>query len=208
MRGGPTQRVLRQVVPCQIENPLTGQKVWTYAILDGGSQTTCVTPRLVRELGLREHGLKMSLTTFGCEVPAERETAMIHLRSYSMSLEYKNHHVCVGTLPVMKQEIPTQEMVDSYLHLNGVKLDVLPDHRYFVDVLVGADLAMGLVPAWVCRGSKSTPCAYLTLFGWGLTGPVGKRSDSPLDCFFVALDNEQLAELMRAQYEHDFMVDF
>jgi hypothetical protein len=80
MRGGPTQTVLRQVVPCR-----TRQKVWT--VLDGGSKTTSVTPRLVRELGLRKHGLKMSLTTFGSEVPAERETAMIHLRSYSMSLE-------------------------------------------------------------------------------------------------------------------------
>jgi hypothetical protein len=38
----------------------------------------------------------------------------------------------VSTLPVMEQEIPTQEMVDSYPHLNGVKLDVLPDHRHFV----------------------------------------------------------------------------
>lgn len=62
--------------------------------------------------------------------------------------------MCVGTLPVMKQEIPTQEIVDSYPHLNGVKLDVLPDHRHYVDVLVGADLAMGLVPERVCRGSK------------------------------------------------------
>jgi hypothetical protein len=116
--------------------------------------------------------------------------------------------MCVGPLPIMKQEIPTQEMVDSYPHLNSVKLDVLPDHRHFVDVLVGADLAMGLVAERVGRGSKLTPSAHLTLFGWGLTGPARKRSDSPLDCFVVALDNKQLSELMWAQYECDFMVDF
>jgi hypothetical protein len=116
-----------------------------------------VTPRLVKKLGLRKHGLKMSLTTFGCEVLAKRETAMIHLRSYSMSLEYKNYHVCVGTLPVIKQEFPTQEIVDSYPLLNGVKLDVLPDHMHFVDVLVGADLAMGLVPERVREGLNRPP---------------------------------------------------
>jgi hypothetical protein len=88
------------------------------------------------------------------------------------------------------------------------EIGCLPDHRHFVDVLVGANLAMGLVPKRVCRGSKSTPSAYLTLFGWGLTGPAWKRSDSPLDCFFVTLDNEQLSDLMRAQYVHDFIMDF
>jgi hypothetical protein len=42
----------------------------------------------------------------------------------------------------------------------------------------------------------------------GIDGSLRTRSDSPLDCLFLALDNKQLSELQKTQYEHDFMVRF
>jgi hypothetical protein len=89
-----------------------------------------------------------------------------------------------------------------------VTLHELPRDRRHVDILVGAYLAIGLVCKESRPGLLTVPSAEKTGFEWALMGPSGTRSDSPLDCLFLALNNEQLSELQRAQYECDFMVRF
>jgi hypothetical protein len=81
-RGGVTSTVYRQVVPGQVQNPETGMSVFTYAVLDAGSQTTCCTPRLVKELGLKVRMQKLHLTTFDGHVAGQKKTTRPHPKNH------------------------------------------------------------------------------------------------------------------------------
>jgi hypothetical protein len=85
----------------QVQNPNTGMSVFTYAVLDAGSQTTCCTPRLVKELGLKVRMQKLHLTMFDRHVEGQKKTTRLHLKTISGEDEYRDRFTCIGTLPIM-----------------------------------------------------------------------------------------------------------
>jgi hypothetical protein len=97
----------------------------------------------VKKLGLKVRMLKLHLTKFDGHVAGQKKTTRLHLKTISGEDEYKDRFACIGTLSIMQQEIPTQK-------LEGVTVHRLPRDRRYVDILVGADLAIGLV----CKESR------------------------------------------------------
>jgi hypothetical protein len=98
-------------------------------------------------------------------VAGQKKTTRLHLKTISAEDEYRDRFTCIGTLPIMQQEIPAQKLVDSYPHLEGVTLHELPRDRRHMDILVGADLAIGLVYKESRPGSLTAPSAEKTGFG-------------------------------------------
>ena len=76
------------------------------------------------------------------------------------------------SLPVSADTISTQEPVNHWLHLNGIKL---PSIEADIGLLIGSDTPQVLQPREVRESKHGGPFATRTIFGRTLNGPLGKN---------------------------------
>ena len=86
-------------------------------------------------------------------------------------------------LPVSKDEIPQQEDVERWPHLQGyVELTELDSQ---VELLIGANVPEAVQPREVIPAANGGPYATRVDLGWVINGPSGQKLKYVPSCFFV-----------------------
>ena len=75
-------------------------------------------------------------------------------------------------IPVNGEDIPTQEDVDRWPHLNGV---FIPHVDTEIGLLIASDVPEALDPIEVKHSQNGGPYAARTRIGWAINGPLGRR---------------------------------
>ena len=105
------------------------------------------------------------------------------------------------SIPVAREDIPTQHAVDKWLHLSGVHL---PKVDAEVGLLIASDVPEVLDPLEVKHSEGGGPYASRTRVGWAVNGPlVPYPHYSRTSSFFVKADTE-LYGMVQDFYNRDF----
>ena len=133
------------IVPVKVKVKGSSKKVLTYAFLDSGSNTSFCTEDLLRQLGTKGKKTSLSLTTTqmsnqsiecslgNLEVSDLREKNLIEL-----PMVYSKRR-----LPVSSDTVGTQEDVNRWPHLKGIKMESIESE---VGLLIGSDAPQVLQP--------------------------------------------------------------
>jgi hypothetical protein len=176
----PRLAVGLSVVPVKVKVKKDGHReryISTYALLDGGSNTTFCTEALKDQLGLTGDTTKFSLTTM-TKKNKETKSIVVSLEVYDLDENVFLELPTVFTMPSMpitQDDIPKQADVDRWPHLNGIRLEHINAE---VGLLIGNDNIKALEPDEIRRAENGGPYAVRTQFGWALNGPLGRHHSS------------------------------
>ena len=203
--GEARPRTAMAVIPVKIRLKSSNQTIITYAFLDNGSSATFCTESLMRKLGVDGTKVKISLSTL------EKKNSPVDsylIRDLVVSDLDENHFVHLPTLytrpeiPVSKEDIPTQEDVDQWPHLDGV---FIPQVDAEIGLLIASDVPEALDPVEVKHSQNGGPYATRTCMGWAVNGPLGRfRGRSHTSSFFLKVD-PQLQQMVESFYNRDFV---
>ena len=121
--GEARPRTAMAVIPVKICSKPSNQTIITCAFLDNGRSATFCTESLMRKLGVHGTKVKISLSTL------QKKSSLVDsylIRDLVVSDIDENHFVHLPVpytspeIPVSKNNIPTQEDVDQWPHLDGV----------------------------------------------------------------------------------------
>ncbi|KAL7881128.1 hypothetical protein SRHO_G00033820 [Serrasalmus rhombeus] len=109
-------------------------------------------------------------------------------------------------IPASQENIPTQEDVDRWPHLRGVRI---PSIKADVDLLIGTDVAKALEPQEVIRSVKDGPYAVRTVLGWTVNGPLRESIRSWSEHGYPQIQMNRISvtrleELWMQQFKYDF----
>ena len=159
----------------------------------------------MRKLGVDGTKVKISLSTL------EKKNSPVDsylIRDLVVSDLDENHFVHLPTLytrpeiPVSKEDIPTQEDVDQWPHLDGV---FIPQVDAEIGLLIASDVPEALDPVEVKHSQNGGPYATRTRMGWAVNGPLGRfRGRSHTSSFFLKVD-PQLQQMVESFHNRDFV---
>ena len=202
--GEARPRTAMAVIPVKIRSKSSRQTIITYAFLDNGSSATFCTESLMRKLGVDGTKVKISLSTL------EKKNSPVDsylIRDLVVSDLDENHFVHLPTLytrpeiPVSKNDIPTQQDVDQWPHLDGV---FIPQVDAEIGLLIASDVPKALDPVEVKHSQNGGPYATRTRMGWAVNGPLGRlQGRSHTSSFFLKVD-PQLQQMVESFYNRDF----
>ncbi|KAK3702245.1 hypothetical protein QZH41_016773 [Actinostola sp. cb2023] len=92
-----------------------------------------------------------------------------------------------SSLPVSTDTIGTQQDVDRWPHLKGIKI---PSIEAEIGLLIGSDAPQILQPKEVRESENGGPYATRTVLGWVLNGPLGREKNKAATANFVDSDTE------------------
>ena len=132
--------IARAIIPVKVRSKETNKTIVTYAFLDNGSDSSFYTESLAEQLGVTCIETAISLTTMGKKNSIINSSIIQHLEvsdldencSIDLPLIYT-----AADIPVSSKDIPTQEDVDQWLHLQGVQLPLV-DAR--IGILIANDV--------------------------------------------------------------------
>ena len=206
LNGDTCGRIAMAVVPVKVHSRKSNRTVYTLAFLESGSTATFCTESLMKKLDERGPKVKISLSTL------EKKNSLVDsylLRNITVSDLDENDFINLSTLytrpeiPVNGKDIPTQEDVDRWPHLNGV---FIPHVDTEIGLLIASDVPEALDPIEVKHSQNGGPYAARTRIGWAINGPLGRRryrSQSKSTSLLVRVD-PQFQRMVEDFYNRDF----
>ena len=169
-------RVMLKVVPVLLINGR--QRLWTYAILDDGSERTIIQTSAVSQLQLKGSEEILNLRTVRHEViPISGETISCSISPVGQ----KGIKFPIATAPVLdlaEHSCPASDLKREYSHLRGLPLPDFVHARPLI--LIGSDHSHLLVPKEpVHMGPCGGPIAVHTALGWAVQGPANALPRPP-----------------------------
>ena len=173
------RRVYLKVVPVKIHGQ-HGLSVNTYALLDGASQSTLIRKDLADKLKLK--GDQQFIMLGGVKDEGEKmQVKRVEFKLSSLDEESTFHVEHAYAIIKERFKMPSQYLPkdfnenESLSHLHGLGItDVEPED---VQLLVGADTPSALWCTEVKAGSKNTPLAIKTPFGWAIFGVLEQQTE-------------------------------
>jgi len=103
--------------------------------------------------------------------------------------------------PVSRHDIPTQDDVDQWPHLQGVFIPLVDAE---IGLLIAHDVPEALDPLKIKHSEDGGPYASRGHIGWAVNGPLTRhRHASQTSGFFVKVDS-QLQQMVEDFYNRDF----
>ena len=195
------------VIPVKVRLRANNRTVITHAFLHGSS-VTFYTESLIRKLEVERTKVKISLSTLEKKNSPVKsylirdlvESDLDDIDFVSLSALYTR----LG-IPFSEEDIPTQEDVDQWPHLDGV---FIPRFDAEIGLLIGSNVPEALDPVEIRHGENSGPYASRTRIGWAVNGPCGHcRHGSEAVSSFVKFD-PQLQHMVDNFYNRDFSDSF
>ncbi|XP_015778928.1 PREDICTED: uncharacterized protein LOC107356819 [Acropora digitifera] len=192
------------VVPVKVWVKGCKTPVVTNAFLDSGSSSTFCTEALRKQLGVSGPRTKISLTTL-----EKKDSLVDSIIVADLTISDLDENVFIKlpmlytrpSIPVAREDMPTQEDVDKWPHLSGVHL---PRVDAEVGLLITSDVPEVLDPLEVKHSEGGGPYASRTRVGWAVNGPlVPYPHCSRPSSFFVKADTE-LHRMVQDFYNRDF----
>ena len=202
--GAGTPVVARAIVPVKIRSKESNKIVTTYAFLDNGSDSSFCSEMLAKQLGIEGVKTTLSLTTM------EKKNSVID------SSIVQNLEICdldenvfidlpsaytTSEIPVSCQDIPTQEDVDQWPHLQGIHLPVIDAQ---IGILIASDVPRALEPLEIKNSENGGPYATRTLLGWAINGPLLRVSKVRCTSNFYVNAEVKLNQVVMDAINRDF----
>ena len=158
----------------------------TYALLDNGSNSTFCSASLMERLMLVGKKTRLKLITM--DSSKDVYTTLVN----HLVLSDLDENVAIPlsevlsrpAMPVARDEIPKQEDVERWSHLQGHVY--LSDLDSGVDLLIGADVPEALQPREIIPAADGGPYATRVDLGWVINGPTGRKQKYvPCSSFFI-----------------------
>lgn len=198
-------RVALPIVAVKVKGRNSDQFVYTYALLDGGSNATFVSDELVQSVRLEGRKTLLSLNTLN-HSSQNITSKLFDFDIYNMSgdtlFELKSVFSC-PCLPIAKEDLPNQKETGKWEHLRGIDIAEVPkDALQKVSLLIGNDHFQAMEPLEIIRGANGGPYAVRTPLGWVLNGQRGKEPrnlPSSATSYFTDLQ-EQFENMYNAEF--------
>ena len=174
------------IVAVKVKVKGSPRSVETYALLDNGSNTTFCSASLMKRLSVSGKEMRIKLTTMdSCNDVDSLVVTNLEVTDLDENVVISLPEVLSRpSMPVVKDEIPKQEDVERWPHLQGYVY--LAELNSKVDLLIGADVPEALQPREVVPASDGGPYATRVDLGWVINGPTGRKQKFvPSSSFFV-----------------------
>ena len=201
-RSQPLQVTSLAIVPVKVKAKNSSIMIKTYAFLDGGSNTTFCSERLMNQLKADGKRTTLSLTTMTQE-DRPVESSIVSLELFDIQGENFIDLPKVFTtpkLPVSKENMATQQDAEKWSHLKDIEI---PEIDAEVSLLIGSDVPQALEPLEIRRGQRGEPYATRTALGWVVNGPIGRTGSAPHSASFITADvqlNEQFEKFCNMEF--------
>ncbi|KAL4083777.1 hypothetical protein QTP88_029093 [Uroleucon formosanum] len=159
------------------------------ALLDGASESSCMTEVCGRKLGLARQ--KCNLVVRGMsdvQVASIKSHVNLNLRHLRSSTPEINVHAYV--VPRITGLLPSRRVWKAeWQHLKGLELaDPRYDEPMPVDILLGVDVVPYVTRSGRREGTGTEPVGLETVFGWTLMGNTGATTMETANTFVTALE--------------------
>ena len=173
-----TSRKSSMVVPVyvsHVDHPT--KQVVVYAMLDTQSDTSFITERTARDLGLTGKEVRLSLSTMTSndKIIRCRRFNGLQVRGFNSQLNIDLPGVFSRpSIPINRDHIPCAEMLDGWPHLEILRDKLMPKIGCEVGLLIGYDCPRALVTKKVISTSDNSdgPYGLKTDLGWSVMGIV------------------------------------
>ncbi|XP_068759701.1 uncharacterized protein [Montipora capricornis] len=134
------------IIPIKVTLRGGSKSIITYAFLDNGSNSSFCTESLALQLGWKGQRTEISLSTLEKKKSTINSFIIHDLRVSDLD---ENENICLPTLytrpeiPVSSDDIPTQDDIDRWPHLQGV---FIPNVQAEVGLHIAADVPEALDP--------------------------------------------------------------
>lgn len=169
------------IIPVLIKPDNTETCIATYAFLDSGCGAVFVKDSLQRALHMQTKNTKLLIKTMNSEETVWTKLVQGNLQvgnvDGSSFLDLPTVYV-KAELPVTRDDIPTQEDIDKWTHLD-IQIPKLPRNcRQITDVtvMIGMNVPAASAPLNVVLGDAGEPYAQRSQLGWIVYGLPGKPS--------------------------------
>ena len=174
------------IVSVKVKRKGSDTAIITYAFLESGSSSTFCTQSLKKQLGI--DGLKTTIYLTTLEKKGSLVDGLL-VRDLVISDLDENNFIVLPVLyirteiPVKRDDIPTKEVGDLWLHLGGV---YLPHVSAEIGLLIASDVIKTLDPLGVKNSEHGGPYASRTRIGSVVNGPLGRCHQGSYETsFFV-----------------------
>lgn len=198
----PVSKICLPIVPVKVRVCNSNKMISTYALLDNGSNTSFCTNSLMNRLGLTGKTVKYSLATVERD-SSRRESRVVNIQASNFNEDFPvelTNVYSTPSLPLSSRDIPTQEDVNSWAHLDGIRIMSIKSE---VDLLIGNDNSELLEPLEVRISKDSGPFAVRTRLGWTINGPLDRQGGGArVSCFAKAdtILEEQFASFCNREF--------
>lgn len=165
-----------KIVPVTLhhkDNP--EQEIKVYALLDDASDTTFVTEKVQKTLGIEGVETRLSLSTMlGREVinVSRIDGLIVERLDRGAKVELPKTYTR-ERIPSRKDQVPTPEIARRWPHLQRIQDKIERfDETLDIGLLIGCNCPKALKPKEVITGKSDDPYAVRTLLGWCIVGPV------------------------------------
>ncbi|XP_066927410.1 uncharacterized protein [Clytia hemisphaerica] len=182
-------RVFLQVVPIKVTSS-SGNRIKTYALLDGGSQCTILRKDFCQILKLQGDLKQIDLGTLkGFGHPIQSKIVDIEVSSMDNTFSTKIRNV----FSVEKEyfHVPSQKLPDSQSdrdRWDQIKaLDISDVDKSKICVLIGADAPRALVTTESINNGPGMPLSTKTPFGWAIVGSYNTSKAEQIYCNHLSI---------------------
>lgn len=196
--------IARAIIPVKVRSKETNKTVITYAFLDNGSDSSFCTKDLAEQLGIKGIETTISLTTMEKRNSIINSSMIQHLEVSDLdenSLLDLPLIYTTSDIPVTSKDIPIQEDVDQWPHLQGVQLPVVDAQ---IGILIASDVPKALEPLVVINSENGGPYATKTLLGWAINGPLLRQNKTQGIGSFLVNADVKLNQVVMDAINRDF----
>ena len=155
------------------------------------------------ELGLKGEETSFSLSTIE-EQNSKVKCSVVSLVVHNLQEDEFNDLPSVFStpaLPITCDDIPKQEDVKRWPHLDGI---YIPKVEALVGLLIVSDNPKALEPREIKQSRRKGPFAVRTVFGWTLNGPLGRESTGGSHTVNLVKEDIELEELFKSFCNQEF----
>ena len=175
------------VVPVYVshaDNP-DRQKI-VFAMLDTQSDTSFITEKTARDLGLvgKEVRLSLSTMTSSDKIIRCKRFNGLQVRGFNSQVNIALPNLFSRqTIPINHDHIPCAEMVDDWPHLESLRYQLMPKTNCEIGLLIGYDCPRAMLPTGVISDScnPNSPFGLKTDLGWSIMGIIRRSAVENLD---------------------------
>ena len=168
-----------------------------------------MTKALAQQLKAPQKTIHLRLTTMSDKrtIPSELVHGLV-VRGVKEEAEIKLPGTYTRELiPAGKDLIPRQETVSKWPHLKKIAQHLIPLEKQEIGLLIGFNCSAALLPREIVANGDNDPYAMKTSLGWGVTGPIGKTTDTSPDKHHFSF-RTHVQELSQMQVQTMIEIDF
>ncbi|KAK3696586.1 hypothetical protein QZH41_005861 [Actinostola sp. cb2023] len=154
----------------------SGESIEILAMLDSGSNTSLLSKKTVKQLGLSGPQTHLTMNLAGGETKSEVSDLLeITVTPVAEEGIKKSLHVYTVARPCSGPKTVSRKLVDSYPHFKPIS-DKVHLSGGTIDLLIGTDFADAFVDIHTISGGPGEPIAKRNCFGWYALGQFDTKT--------------------------------